>query len=388
MGKKGIAYIVIALITVALLLLMQYNKPKEVNWFPSFVSHHKIPYGTYVLNQLMKNIFEAKTGQITVSPFEFLNSEEAVSGTYFFVNDKIVFGKAELNALLNWTAQGNTLFIASNDFEKELLDTLHLKTSKLFAGLGDKQRQRHHLVNPLLRTSEGYPFLKDNFASYFSEIDSSTTTIIGSVDYSVSSDSTNLRHFNGIKQPFGQGEILLTTFPKAFTNYFILNGKNKDYTAGLLSYIDGSRSIYIDDHHKSGKTVYTSPMYIFLNTKEFKWAYYLVLIGTLIYIVFEGKRKQRAIAVVHPLKNQTLAFTRTIADMYYDKGERKTIATHKISYFLEYLRSTFHLSTTDHDVDFFDKLAARSNHSVEDIKKLFKEMDKMKKKEICITGTN
>ena len=123
-------------------------------------------------------------------------------------------------------------------------------------------------------------------------------------------------------------------------------------------------------------------MYIFLNTKEFKWAYYLVLIGTLIYIVFEGKRKQRAIAVVHPLKNQTLAFTRTIADMYYEKGERKTIATHKISYFLEYLRSTFHLSTTDHVVDFFDKLAARSNHSVEDIKKLFKEMDKMKKKEI------
>ena len=127
----------------------------------------------------------------------------------------------------------------------------------------------------------------------------------------------------------------MTSFPKAFTNYFILKDNNQEYTAGLLSYLDTERPIYMDNFHKSGKSFYTSPMYLFLNTKEFKWAYYLVLIGALIYIIFEGKRKQRAIPIVPPVKNQTVAFTRTIADMYFEKGELHLITKHKIDYFLE-----------------------------------------------------
>ena len=54
MGKKGSIYLIIALVTMAILMLFQYSKPKEVNWFPSFVSQHKIPYGTYILNDLME----------------------------------------------------------------------------------------------------------------------------------------------------------------------------------------------------------------------------------------------------------------------------------------------------------------------------------------------
>jgi len=53
MGKKFNIYLIIAVFTVVLLLVLQYNKPKDLNWFPSFVSHHKIPFGTYVLNELM-----------------------------------------------------------------------------------------------------------------------------------------------------------------------------------------------------------------------------------------------------------------------------------------------------------------------------------------------
>ena len=377
MGKKANIYIVISVVTLIVLMLLQYNKPKEINWFPSFVSQHKIPFGTYVLKDVMGKIFQDKAQQVNIPPFEFLNQEVEASGTYFFVNDKVEFGEAELNTLLDWTSKGNTLFIASAGFEEQLTDTLHLKTSSLYADFGDEQKQRHRLTNPQLKTEDGYIFDKDNYSLFFKSIDTINTKIVGLVSTISKNDSLSKEQYNVIKQPFGKGQIILSTFPKAFTNYFILKDNNKNYTAGLLSYVDSSQNIYIDNHYKSGKSFYTSPMYIFLNTKEFKWAYYLALLGALIYVVFEGKRKQRAIPIVAPLQNQTLAFTRTIADMYFEKNEKKSIIEHKIAYFLEYVRTHFYLSTLKQNDVFYQHLAMRSNHTKEEVKILFSYMEQL-----------
>ncbi len=378
MGKKGSIYIIIALVTMAILMLLQYSKPKEVNWFPSFVSQHKIPYGTYILNNLMEKKYGDNLKQIHKPPYELLQTDTTIQGTYFFVNNNVSFGEVELTSLLDWTAKGNTLFIASGGFEQELKDTLHFQTTGLYADFGEDQKQLHSLLHPNFKNVGSYEFSKDNYATYFSELDTLNVKGIGQVYYLSEDGSRQKKNFNVIKQPFGDGEIILSSFPKAFTNFFILEDNNKDYTAGLLSYIDGSKPIYMDNHYKSGKSFYTSPMYIFLNTKEFKWAYYIALIGAMFYVVFEGKRKQRAIPVVVPLKNQTLAFTRTIADMYFEKGEQKSITDHKIEYFLEYIRSHFYLGTLQQDDEFYRNLAARSNHSFDEVKELFSFMDKLK----------
>lgn len=370
MLKNGWVYIVISVITAGLILLLEYNKPKKVNWFPSYVSQHKIPYGTYVLNDLLDKFYPDQIQQVMRPPFEFLTRTEEVKGTYFFVNESVSFGEIELNTLLNWVDQGNTLFIASGGFEEQLLDTLHLKERYMFLGNQLKPKFYHKLVNPKL-SSEEVAFEKDYNMVTFSTIDTLNTTVMGMVRKPADSTDTASKGITLIKQPFGQGEVILSTFPKAFTNYFILKDNHRSYTAGLLSYLNQDQTIYVDNHYKAGKPFYTSPMYLFLNTKEFKWAYYLVLIGALLYVVFEGKRKQRAIPVVHPLKNQTLAFTRTIADMYFENQEQKQIVEHKITYFLDYIRSRLHLSTHQIDEAFMKNLAVRSNNDLKHIKVLF-----------------
>ncbi len=384
MGKKGGVYIVIAMFTVVILMLLQYNTPKEVNWFPSYVSTHKIPYGTYVLSDIMQNSFGDKAQQINEPPFAFLTENTDTKGTYFFVDRYIEFGEAELNAMLEWISDGNTLFMASEGFEQQLLDTLGLDTGNLYIDLDEERSYQHRLVHPKLKSGDGAIFRKDDYATYFKKIDTAKTVVIGSVASLSKDKAVGDTYFNVIKRKFGDGEIILSTFPKAFTNFFILKDDNKDYTAGLLSYLDGSRNIYMDNNYKSGKSVYTSPMHIFLNTKELKWAYYLVLIGTLIYIIFEGKRKQRAIPVVLPLKNQTLAFTRTIADMYYEKGEAKPIAERKIINFLEYIRSRFHLGTIQREDEFYCNLGSRSSHSVGEIEKLFGFLEQLRNQETVL----
>lgn len=380
MMKKSGVYIFFIVLVLGLLMLTEYSKPKEVNWFPSFASHHKIPYGTKVINDILEKNFADNITQVTRPPFEYITNNNDIEGTYFFLNNSVAFDDAELEKLLDWTAKGNTLYIASESFADNIQDKLNFDLGSLYGGSGTDMDHDfyHNLVNTVLKTKEASKFSKDYYTLFFEEIDTLKTTVLGVVDNDKEIDRKNA---NFIKVPYENGEIILSTFPKAFSNYFLLQEEtNRDYTAGLLSYIDNKRPIYVDNHYKTGKTFYTSPMRIFLSAKELKWAYYIVLIGVLFYVIFEGKRKQRAVKVVTPLKNQTLTFTRTIADMYFENGRQKEIAEHKIGFFMDYVRSNFYVNTLEKNDDFYNNVASRSMHTKEETKKIFDYLDSILKK--------
>ena len=376
MSKQVKFYIVLTAVAIFGIVLMEYSKPKQVNWFTSYAKHHKIPFGTYVFNEQLERLFShSEIINLETPPYLNLSQTDSINGTYVFINNTIQFGNTELDRLLDWTSKGNTLFIASEDFEDQLLDTLNLDIDiiSIFEVEGDTFQ--FQLSNHLLDTTT-VAFDRTKYVSHFNKIDTLNTKIISTVkgfkfDEEAEDSTITETPINFIRQPFGDGTIYLSTFPQAFTNYFILNSPNQNYTAGIMSYIDQSKPIYVDHYYKSGKSYYTSPMYIMLNNKALKWAYYIMLIGVVIYIIFEGKRKQRAIPIVKPLRNQTLDFTRTIANMYYEKGKHYEIAQHKIQHFLEYIRTHLHLSTTIIDDEFLKNLAARSNNSVDDTKHLF-----------------
>ncbi|WP_435412303.1 DUF4350 domain-containing protein [Psychroserpens mesophilus] len=376
MSKQVKFYIVLTAVAIFGIVLMEYSKPKQVNWFTSYAKHHKIPFGTYVFNEQLERLFShSEIINLETPPYLNLSQTDSINGTYMFINNTIQFGNTELDRLLDWTSKGNTLFIASEDFEDQLLDTLNLDIDiiSIFEVEGDTFQ--FQLSNHLLDTTT-VAFDRTKYVSHFNKIDTLNTKIISTVkgfkfDEEAEDSTITETPINFIRQPFGDGTIYLSTFPQAFTNYFILNSPNQNYTAGIMSYIDQSKPIYVDHYYKSGKSYYTSPMYIMLNNKALKWAYYIMLIGVVIYIIFEGKRKQRAIPIVKPLRNQTLDFTRTIANMYYEKGKHYEIAQHKIQHFLEYIRTHLHLSTTIIDDEFLKNLAARSNNSVDDTKHLF-----------------
>ena len=355
------------------------TKPKKVNWFPSYALHHKIPFGSYVFNEQLERISDTIIA-VDRPPFEYLKNN-SISGTYLFYNGGINYGEQELNSLLNWVSKGNTLVVSAVDFEGKLLDTLNLKTKSINNTDNFNNTHQVKLVNPILDHTTIYTYDRPITFFYFNEIDTTNTSILSFIDKQrEGSESSKTTLVNALKQPFGNGEIILNTFPQAFTNYFILNSPNQNYTAGLMSYIDINQPIYIDTYYKTGKKFYTSPMYLFLNTESLKWAYYSILIGVLIYIIFEGKRKQRAIPIVKPLNNQTVDFTRTIANMYYENGKHKDITQHKVQHFLEYIRNTMHLSTSTINHSFIKNLAARSNNSVEDTQTLFKLITSLNQK--------
>lgn len=391
LDKKLKVYIGLLVFILLGIVYIESIKPKEINWFPSYDAKHKIPYGTYVLHKQMPALFaDKKVRDVYQSPYLFLK-DSTNKGTYFFVDGKLNFGKEEFNELLKFVETGNDVFIATNGIH---IDTLNVKTKQL-STTAFEEKAYQKLVNKNLNTNE-YHFDRDFSKAYFSKIDTLKTTVLGELLIRNEKDSVVSRKPNFIKTKFGKGTFYLHTFPQAFTNYNMLLDTNYTYVASVLSYLNVNKknsssgqnsgtsnkaTILWDAYYKTGKSGISSPMHYILSSKHLKWAYYIALIGVLFFVIFKGKRNQRLIPVITPLKNQTLAFTRTIANMYYEKSDHKNIATHKINYFLEYIRITHRLSTLKIDASFYEKLASRSGNSLEKVEKLFIKIDSINAKD-------
>lgn len=366
MDKKLKIYIGVFILSILSILYLEGTKSKSINWYPSYAAKHKIPYGTYVLRKELPTLFSKKeVKDIREAPYVFLQ-DSTKEGTYFFVDANINFDKEEFDEVLSFVKRGNDVFLSTR---RAFIDTLHIETKRASSS-AFKEKTYVALANKQFGNQE-FLFDREFDKSIFSEIDTLNTTVLGELVLRDQNDSIVGREPNFIKVKNGKGNLFIHVFPEAFTNYNMLLEDNNTYVASVLSYLDDEKPILWDAYYKTGKSSISSPMYYILSSKHLKWAYYVALLGVLFFIVFKGKRNQRYIPVVTPLKNQTVAFTRTIANMYYEKSEHKNIAEHKINYFLEFIRNRYKIATLKIDEEFYKKLASRSSTTEEDVKKLF-----------------
>jgi hypothetical protein len=345
---------------VGLVLVLGTNENK-VNWFASYASHHKIPYGTFIFKALLQQKVDASHfREINVPPFEFLKKDSLASGTYLFINQDIPLGEDEANVLLDWVATGNTLFLGAERISQNITDTLGIKQELVLDPENFFNEHAYNFYVPDLQSDSLFWFdrYKENY--FFAEVDSGAVAL-GYTDFRKDTDSLITDRPNFIKANFGKGIILLLTAPEVFTNYFILKNKNKDYTAGVMSYIDFSKPLLLDAYYKNGKTQYTSPLYVFLNNEKLRWAYYLILGLLLVFIIFEGKRKQRWIAIVQPLQNQTISFIHTITYNFFNQNNNTEIARLKVKHFMYFLREKLLLEKSIDDSQFASQLAEKTS---------------------------
>ena len=367
------------LLLMAVLVYVEATKPQPVNWFQSYSRADKIPFGTYVLHHLLTEKLGTQFIEQKRPPFEVLN-DTTVTGTYFFANNYIDFDSSELDKILNWASNGNTVFVASHGFSAAMLDTLSLDLGTAYRFDNIKTQPLLELVNKQLAAEKPYHIERDLTIRYFTQIDTASHKVLGITQAFGNTVAITDPKINFIDIPVGDGNLLLHTQPEVLTNYFLLEGENLSYTEGVLSYIDPTRNLYWDNYYKSGKPIELSPLYILLNNKHLKWAYYCILIGALLFVLFEGKRKQRKIPVVVPPANRTLAYTQTIAGMYLDQKDYKAVAEKQITLFKEYLRTQLRIPTEHVNSRFLNSVAARSGNTLEVTKELFTFIERLQKR--------
>ena len=382
MTKKYKLLAALILLFLGLLVYTEATKPESVNWYPSYGNKDKIPYGLNVFYTTLQERLGDNFNEINRPPYEVMLDETEINGTYFFVNGSVYFDEAETYSLLDWVEQGNTLYVASSGVSETLLDTLSLEIDYYYDLDNFDRKPLVNLANPAPARDTPYGLDIDVSTAYFTKIDTLNTVVLGV--YDLQKDKVNGMEepkVNFIRQPYGDGFIYVHLLPEVFTNYFILYEDNYAYTNGAQLYLEEEGNVYWDNHYKNSKTFYSSPLYMIFKSKNLKWAWYVLLTGVFLWVFFEGKRKQRAIPIVTPLENQTIAYTHTIAGMYLEKGDNKSIAYHQINHFLEYLRSTYQLDTSVLGLDFITRASAKTANPLDVTKRLMDLIKYIQQKE-------
>ncbi len=371
-SKRIIGALVVAIVT---LIVIEIISPKPINWKPNYTATDKIPLGSYVFFNELKNLYKVPVNQIDKDPYLFINDSTYKSNSlYFFVNDYLYFDKRQFQKLNKYVEEGNTVFLSARYFDKLFKDSLHIKTylyNKPF-----ETEITPLFFNPKLGKDTTAKFKKLVYQVTFTSIDTLNTTAFG---YYNNEDETPIENLNFIKVKQGKGYYYFHTLPEAFSNFYLLKENNQKYTEKVMSYVNPS-VVYWDNYIKSGRKIVKSPIRFILNQTPLKWAYYLTALGLILFVIFKGKREQRVIEVIEPLKNSTIEFTKTIGDLHFQHKDFSNIIAKKITYFLEKIRTQYYLDTQKLDNSFVKKLATKSSHTTEETQKLITEINNLKNK--------
>ncbi|RYU78004.1 DUF4350 domain-containing protein [Hymenobacter persicinus] len=347
----------------AAFVAVEYYRPEPTNWQPTYQNRDKIPFGTYVLYDLLPDLFGRQAVSTVRQPIanqllpnlgtqEFANQDTVLPATapsarvlrtaanYVFVHHTFTISRLDRDALLRYVARGNHAFIATEYLDELLADTLRLHLASGELGLKRRARRRPatertaadsttlHLLNPAFAAHARFRFPSSE-ASWFFEPDSACRAIVL---------ATNAKRQPVlVRVPYGRGALVLSSTPAALSNYFLLRPATAGFGFAALSYLP-QRPVFWDEYQKQGPLGEQSLWRVVSQHAALRWAVGLAAVGLALFALFEAKRRQRVIPVLKPLPNTTLLFTRTVASLYRQNDNHALMAEKKISLFLELLR--------------------------------------------------
>lgn len=354
---------VLILCVIGLVLYADSQKPKPVNWQATYGLEHKNPLGLYVLKQEMQNIFKGDTiNEINVTPYEYLepkysypDSTYTVRGTFMHINESAQLDGESAQELLYFAQHGNTVFISAKYFPDVLLDSLGLEMPQVFS-IKDT-------VMVKANDSAEFLFTEGSGLSYFTKPDSTPTVLGYQHIYGSEEEQVNF-----VSVPYGYGQFLLHTQPATFSNYYLLKDNYNTYAESVLSHIpEGTIYLYStpDEKRISGSSL----RYI-MSQPALKSAFWIALLGLLVFILFNAKRRQRIVPEIPPVRNTTIDFTKTIGNLYYNAGDHHNTIDRMLVYFFERVRNELKIDTATLDEAFIDKLSQKTNKPKEHVRQL------------------
>ena len=337
------------------------SKVKIPRLSPKYNYKDKEPMGTYAAYHYINNLFNNGITHITSGPFKEVFYElNQVKSLYISVSRDIFLSKPDVEYMLRYVNNGNTVFLSAEYIDQKLTDTLGVDMQTGFSdffGFNEYDLEKKNtwvtLADSAIGGSKKYAFYYLPFESIFSGFDSSTSRRLGNSD----SAQTN---FMVVK--YGKGKFIFHSSPAAFSNYFLLHPGNEEYIEKVFSYFNPElQNIVWDNYYRLRKGTGNFSIFSFLKKyPSLNKALLLTLSLLLLFLAFGSKRKQRFVPEKFPATNTTVSYTETIGRLYLQKKDNHNIAHKMITYFLDYVRNHYYLNTQQLNNDFAAALARKS----------------------------
>ncbi|MCS6795191.1 MAG: homeobox domain-containing protein [Raineya sp.] len=413
--KINKSYWIIGTLILAFLALLPFWLPQEkslkkrkLDWTPSFKKLETKPYASKALYILLKDLFPEKAilPRTNIFPNDSILLYQAETKAERFnlfyahlqANADAEFGRA----LSNFLYFGGNAFIAAEYFSFYFEDAfgsfLHtspatieqgvLKIKFLHPKLSTKTYEFPNIINYAVFQVENWQTLNQDETNTFENTQETSTYTQENKPQVIATDQYNNPVL--VKVKYGAGNLYACSLPLIFTNFGVLDDKQRDFIAKALSHLPVRDVLWEDEivwKTKSNYAVETNPEGIkelaFLKKNPpLWWAFWLTLVGVLLFIIFKAKREQRIIPILEKNTNTSLEFAQTIGRLYFNYRDHKNLAEKKILYFLEFLRSTFFISNLNEypDEATISKIAQKIGVSERQVKQTFETIQNIKSK--------
>ncbi|SJZ46799.1 hypothetical protein SAMN04488128_101342 [Chitinophaga eiseniae] len=375
--KNRTTYIIIGVVLLLLILLAIVGKKGSMGddklstrmAKSSFSSKDKKAGGAYVAFKTLPELFIRRSIQVVTKPFATTYARETelrYSGNnYILVANELFTTEKDIEAMMEYVAIGNYLFLSVNKIDPLLAKKLECKIehgSNYQPGTPHKVQGYKDKTVPL---DTSYSYSGMIATSYFSEIDTTYTKVLGS-------------NFKGkpnfVRVVHGRGCFFISLNPYTFSNYFLLEKDNIAALETQMSYMpDNAANIYWDDfysHQFSAQSGDFSEWQVLMRYPSMRWALWLAVLLLLLYVIFEGKRRQRIIPEKPLLANNSLEFVDAIGQLYYQQHDNFNLAHKMTLHLLEYIRTRYYLNTNHLNLQFIETLSKKAAMPENEVREL------------------
>ena len=349
MNKTFKIYAVIFIVVMIILALFEVNKKETTDWRKNFDIHQKSPFGLFVFNNEIKDLFKNKVKKIDKTPYDFYGDDKKALHNILIIENNI--DRPSWSKILDQVSNGSNAMLIVSDIPKEISDSIGYYDSKIsfedenVLKLTDNKYRNDFIKLDKFPSGRGFTFIKPN------------VEILGKTVEKNNNDQANF-----IKVKFGKGNIYVHCEPLFITNYYLLKSGNVKYAQDVFSYIDDKETLWFVESNSHESQYF---MRFILSNPALKYAWWIFLGGLLLFIFFNAKRKQRIVPIVEPLKNTSVDFVKSIGNLYLQEGDFHDMMAKKAQYFLNKVRMDLLIDTKNLDEELAKKLQLKTGKPME-----------------------
>ncbi len=386
--------IVSIVILMTVLVVWFYMTPNPINWYVNLRPNGTDPYDTQVLNRLLRTVRDDQTFYTINDSLEIrLKDSSEVVDNYVFIGEEHFLDSTEIVALKQFLEDGNNVFVfvpgnfnpllheliisSNQDFylTEDQYDTHELISAHIYetrdtntiASIGDKQAP-YSLYRDFKKTYYNYNYFLDSLLS----IDSTRMETIGVYRRPNDIGGEEMEYPEYIRFTFGKGELYFHCNPIRFTNYYCLNDTVVPYIQEVFTHLGPGKVIWDEESRNYENTndepnpqlPSEGPLEFILSEPSLSRAWYILILGVILYLAFGAKRKQRVIPVTENMENTSIEYAETISQLFMKQKDHSKLVKLKVELFKSYLRERLKIYVPVHsetwDELFISTLAQRS----------------------------
>jgi hypothetical protein len=345
------------------MVLIELFGPKPIDFKPNFSIKKDIPYGCQAMGKMLSEFTQKGIAINKVPLYNLDNNLLDTNRIYLIITDHFSPDELDYQQLKDLSAQGNHFLIASFYFSPVFLDSLQMELVPYLSSGNVMENDTSSVCinHPANGKMQRFTLKRYSNYSYFDSIQNNHK-ILGTT----SNGKPNL-----IQIPNGKGSISLSCEPLLFTNYYFAYQKHYPYTELLLNHFPDYPIVW-DEYYKPNKTITDgSPVRFILKNKPLRTGWYLLLLSLFVYLLFGSRRIQRKIPIIQAPRNASLDFTRTLGQLYFNKGASIDLVKKKMQHLQSFLHQKFYINKQLQGDELYAKIAAKSGVPQKEVTYIF-----------------